>query len=37
MEKLVAWQFSETGAGTQIKEKVDLNLVKRSFFEKYNR
>ena len=35
MEKMVAWQFSETGAGTQIKEKVDLNLVKGSFFEEY--
>ena len=35
MEKMVAWQFTETGAGTQIEEKVDLNLVKRSFFEEY--
>ena len=33
MEKMVAWQFTETGAGTQIEEKVDLNLVKKSFFE----
>ena len=35
MEKMIAWQFTETGAGTQIEEKVDLNLVKGSFFEEY--
>ncbi len=31
MEKMIAWQFTETGAGEQIKEQVDLSLVKESF------
>lgn len=27
MDKTIAWQFTETGAGNQIKEKVDLSIV----------
>ena len=33
MEKTIAWQFTETGAGEQIEEDVDLSLVIRSKWE----
>ncbi len=35
MKKMVAWQFSETGAGKQIDMDVDVNLVKNDFFIEY--
>ena len=35
MDKMIGWQFSENGAGEEIKEKVDINLVKNSFFKQY--
>lgn len=35
MNKMVAWQFSESGAGKEIDYKVDLNLVKNNFFIEY--
>lgn len=35
MNKMIAWQFSETGAGKEIDKKVDLNLVKNDFFIEY--
>lgn len=37
MDKMVAWQFSETGAGKEIDYKLDLNLVKNDFFIEYVR
>lgn len=35
MNKMIGWQFSETGVSNQIKEKVDVNLVKNSFFKQF--
>lgn len=35
MEKVIGWQFSEDGAGEEIKEKVDLSLVKNEFFKQF--
>ena len=37
MSKMVAWQFSESGAGKEIEYKVDLNLVKNDFFIEFIR
>ena len=37
MDKMVAWQFSETGAGKEIDYKLDLNLVKNDFFIEFVR
>ena len=35
MNKMIAWQFSESGAGKEIDLNVDLNLVKNDFFIEY--
>ena len=35
MEKVIAWQFTENGVENQIKEKVDINLVRNSFFKNF--
>lgn len=35
MNKVVAWQFTESGAGNEIKEPVDVSLVKNEFFKKF--
>ena len=35
MEKMVAWQFTETGAGKAIPYKVDISLVKNEFFREF--
>lgn len=32
MEKMIAWQFTETGAGEQITENVDLSIVRANCF-----
>lgn len=36
-EKVIIWQFSETGNVDGIGEEVDLNVAKESFFEKISR
>ena len=35
MNKVIEWQFTESGAGNEIKEKVDDSLVKNDIFKKY--
>lgn len=35
MDKVIAWQFTESGAGEEIKEKVDISLVKNNFFKQF--
>ena len=35
INKTVAWQFTESGVGKIISEKVDINLVKNDFFRAY--
>lgn len=35
MEKVIGWQFTESGAGEEIKEKVDISLVKNEFFKQF--
>ncbi len=35
MNKLVAWQFTETGAGEQITYPVDVSLVDNTFFRNF--
>lgn len=35
MNKVVAWQFTESGAGNQIELPVDVSLIKNDFFRKY--
>lgn len=35
MNKVVAWQFTESGAGNEIEVSVDASLVKNEFFKKY--
>ena len=35
LNKTVAWQFTKSGVGKIIKEKVDINLVKNDFFKAY--
>lgn len=35
MNKLVAWQFTETGAGEQIPYSVDVSLVDNTFFRTF--
>lgn len=35
MNKMIAWQFTESGAGKEIDYKVDVNLVKNDFFIEY--
>lgn len=35
MKKVVAWQFTETGAGNQIPYKVDVSVVKNEFFREF--
>lgn len=35
MEKVVAWQFTETGAGDEINLEVDASIVKNEFFRDF--
>lgn len=35
MDKVVGWQFTESGAGDEIDVQVDISLVKNDFFKKY--
>ena len=35
MSKLVAWQFTETGAGDEIPYEVDISIVKNQYFAEY--
>ncbi len=35
MNKVVAWQFTESGAGEEIEKKVDASLVDNSYFKKF--
>lgn len=35
MEKVVAWQFTETGAGKEIPYEVDISIVKNDFFREF--
>ena len=32
MEKVIAWQFTENGAGDEVEEKVDISIVKNGSF-----
>lgn len=34
MQKMIAWQFSETGAGRDVPEIVDLSLIEKDFYKK---
>jgi lysozyme len=36
-EKVICWQFSETGTVDGIKDNVDLNVAKENFFSKFSR
>ena len=33
MQKMIAWQFSETGAGRDITELIDVSLIERDFYK----
>ena len=35
MDKLVGWQFTETGAGKEIPYEVDVSIVKNEFFREF--
>lgn len=35
MNKVVAWQFTETGVGEQIPYEVDISIVKNEFFREF--
>lgn len=35
MEKVIAWQFTESGVDGKIEEKLDVNLVKNDFFKQF--
>lgn len=35
MNKIVAWQFTETGAGKEIEKNVDASLVDNNYFKKF--
>lgn len=35
MNKIVAWQFTEKGAGEEINKPVDISLVKNNYFKKF--
>ena len=35
MNKVVAWQFTETGVGKQIPYEVDISIVKNEFFSEF--
>lgn len=35
MDKVIGWQFTETGAGKEIPYKVDVSIVKNEFFKEF--
>lgn len=35
MDKVIAWQFTETGAGEEINKPVDASIVKNEFFKEF--